>query len=56
MTYQEIITQLQVRQKGLAEERDKLQELAGEIAELEEVSERALDALYDAIEALSELI
>lgn len=56
MTTKQIISELERRKKALAAERDKLRDFESEVSELADTSDRALDALEEAIDCLSELV
>lgn len=56
MTIKQIQAELVKRQKAIAKERDRLQNLESEVQVLMESCDRACDALTDAIDALSELV
>lgn len=47
--------ELETHRKAIAERRDKLRDLEGDIADLADCCQRAEEALQEAIEALSEL-
>ena len=48
--------EIEIRMKAVAEERDKLDDLIGELVELKEGCEEAYDCLQRARDALSELV
>lgn len=56
MTNKRMIEEIKKRQAVLAKESDRLRDLRHEISSLEEVCERASDALNEAIYALMELV
>ncbi len=50
------IKAIDVRQKGVAKERDKLDSMIEELEMLKDCCDRAFDSLTDARDALSELV
>lgn len=56
MEIAEIIKELVVRTSAISAERDKLNDLISETKDLREVCNKALEALSEASEALSELV
>ena len=56
MTDKKFLTMLKTRQKHIAAERDKLREMMGEIEDTEDVSQRAIEDIENAIDTLSEMV
>lgn len=54
--FKETMEAIEVRMKSVAEERDKLDELIGELEQLKENCSEAHDCLQRARDALSELV
>ena len=54
--FKAIMEEIETRMKGVASERDKLDEMIGDLTSLKEDCENAYDCLQNARDALSELV